>query len=55
MVEVSSHTPKGYRFDSWSGPIPRLQVQEATNLFLTLMFSFLSLPLSLRINKRVFR
>ena len=27
LVRVSSHKPKGHRFDSWSGHLPRLQVQ----------------------------
>ena len=29
FVGASSHTPKGWGFDSWSGHIPKLQVQSS--------------------------
>ena len=51
MVGTSSHTPKGYGFDSQLGHIPRLLVPspvgecwEATNRYFSLTLMFLSLP-----------
>ena len=49
VIGASFHAPKGCRFDSWSGHIPRLQVQSPVRTHIggyTLMILFFSFSLS---------
>ena len=51
MVEASSHTPKDHGSDSWSGHIPRLQVQSPVGVRMggngLMFFSHINVSLSL--------
>ena len=58
LVEVSSRAPKDCSLDSQSGHIPRLWIQSLVRAHMggnRSMFLSLPLPLSLKINKHIFR
>ena len=59
LVEASTHTPKWWRLYSWSGHIPRLQVQSparaCTGVNKSLFVSHRDVSLFLKLIKRIFR
>ena len=59
LVEASTHTPKWWRLYSWSGHIPRLQVQSparaCTGVNKSLFVSHRDVSLFLKLIKHIFR